>query len=62
MEKNLNPSHVESNGTPAVVLPPQIVTDVDLLKVGADEIREDKVANVYLVSPVHVLPLQRLCD
>ncbi len=50
MEKDSNASHVERSDSAAVVLPPQIVSDADLLKAGADSIKEDAVANVHLVS------------
>ena len=50
MERDLNSRHVEdkTNNDPNVVHGEQ-VTDADLLKAGAEEIREDDVLNVDLV-------------
>ena len=51
MERDLHSSHIEGNGRTTVLSGARVVSDTDLLKVGAGEIREDDVANVQLVSP-----------
>jgi len=50
MEENLESSHVEESGAPTVLQGAQVVSDVDLVKAGADDIQEDNVANVHLMS------------
>lgn len=50
MERDLKASHVEESGNGPIVLPPQVVSDADLLKAGADRVEEDNVANVHLAA------------
>jgi len=49
MDGYLRSIHVEDSGPPAVIQGAQIVSNVDLMKAGADDIKEDNVANVHLV-------------
>ena len=51
MEGNMKHRHVEESGAPTVVQGAQIVSEVDLVKAGADDIKEDNVANIHLVIP-----------
>ena len=56
METNLNTNHVENNGVSTIIHDNQIYSDVDLLKAGANEIKEDNVANVHLVWVSVIVP------
>ena len=49
METNLGTNHVENTAAPTIVHDKQIYSDADLLKAGANEIKEDNVASVQLV-------------
>jgi len=50
MEKDLDSSHVEDNNASSATHSAQVILDSDLLKAGADEIKEDNVANIHLVN------------
>jgi hypothetical protein len=60
MEKNLNSSHVERRDNPTIVHSGEVYTDEVLSKAGVEELREDTVANVHLVSSAPALDIREV--